>query len=223
MKITLIVVLLLCAAEASAVLWWDNGLPDGRNGLLCCYWSSYGQHPLDAEVVDNFEVGDPGWLVNVGHFRMVTMCGHGADFIDGVNVFFYDDVGGKPSLERHAERVAEFTAYTTGDYYFGRPEIAIDVEFDTVTVLAGWWWVCFQPVLEEGAYWLTAESYRETVWFSCPELGYPKWTDGYDVFGDHYDVSFQLGWIPEPAAFTAAAGMLLGIGGIVWRRKQIGR
>lgn len=218
MKLIATMVLLLLAAEASAYLWWDNGLPDGRNGLLCCYWPSYGEDPLDAEVVDDFEVQDPGWWVNLGHFRMVTMYGHGADFIDGVNVFFYEDVGNKPSMERYAERVAEFTAYNTGDYYFERPEIAVDLEFDTVTVLPGKWWVCFQPVLEEGGYWLTTEGYGQSVWFSCPELGCPKWTDGYDVFGDHYDVSFQLGWIPEPGVISLA-GLLLGAGALWLRRR----
>ena len=169
-------------------LIWDNGDPDGKNGLSCCYWPSY---PLDREIVDDFGIDENIW-VGGGHFRIITWHAHTAEFIDGVNVFFYEDIGDKPSIDRYAERVAEFDAYDTGNYYFGNPEIAIDVTFDIVWLTTGKWWVCFQPVLEDCGYWLTADGYGENIWGSFPDLGHPKWTNCYDLFDLKFDVSFRL-------------------------------
>jgi len=169
-------------------LLWDNGDPDGILGLSSCYWSSY---PIDREVVDDFDINETSW-VGGGHFRMVTYAGNNANFIDGVNVFFYEDIGNEPSVDRYAERVAEFDAYNTGDDYFGRPEIAINVSFDTIELATGKWWVCFQPVLEDNGFWLTATGYGESVWGSLPDGGYPKWTKGYIIYGGYYDMSFKL-------------------------------
>ena len=45
-------------------------------------------------------------------------------------------------------------------------------------------------------------------------FGHQDWAHDYE-----YDVNFQLkSWIPEPAAFTGAAGLLLGLAGIALRR-----
>lgn len=174
---------------SNEVLLWDNGDPDGRDGLSCMYWPSY---PADREVVDDFDINETSWIIGGGHFRMVTYYGHTAEFIDGVNVFFYEDTGNKPSMTRYAERIAEFDAYNTGDYYFNRPEIAINVSFDTVELPTGKWWVCFQPVLEDNCFWLTAAGYGENVWVSWPGLGYPKWTEGYIAYEGYNDMSFKL-------------------------------
>jgi len=166
---------------------WDNGLPDGRNGLSCTFWAAY---PLDREVVDDFNNTEP-WTVTDGHFRIVTNSGGGPEMIQGVNVFFYQGAKG-PFTTRFATRTATFAAYLTGAYYFGRPEIAVDCSFDPVNLTAGTWWVCFQPVLDDNCFWLTTVGSGSSVYVSYPDIVYPKWTFGYNVFGAYYDVSFRL-------------------------------
>jgi len=165
---------------------WDNGLPDGRNGCSCVLSST-----LNREVIDDFTVPEGGWSICDGHFRIVTYSGLGPEAINGVNVFFYKSTGPcEPDIERYEEREAEFNAYLTGDTYFERPEIAVDCQFDCVDLTAGEWWVCFQPVLTENCFWLTTvESECSIYYFSAD---YPKWTWGFDVFADFYDVSFKL-------------------------------
>ena len=166
-------------------LLWDNGDPDGRQGVSCMYWP-----PYDREIVDDFDIDETS-SVGGGHFRMITNLGQPAELIEGVNVFFYEDISNEPSTDRYAERVAEFNAYNTGDYYLGRPEIAIDVSFDTVELATGKWWVCFQPVLYDNGFLLTSAGYGENIWCSYPD-DYPKWTKGDIIFGYYYDVSFKL-------------------------------
>ena len=171
-------------------LLWDNGLPDARNGVSCVYWPSY---PLDREVIDDFTVDAGGWSVCDGHFRIVTYGGAGPDIIDAVKVFFYKSTGPcEPDTEVFAERDATFNAYTTGDLYFDRPEIAVDCEFDCVDLGAGEWWVCFQPEMDDNSFWLTTTESECSVFVDYPDLGAPRWTWGFDQFTDYYDVSFQL-------------------------------
>jgi hypothetical protein len=156
------------------------------------YWPSY---PLDREVIDNFEVPTGKyWLVCDGHIRIVTYYGNGPDIIDAVKVYFYESTGPcEPDKERYAEREADFNAYLTGDYYFSRPEIAVDVEFDCVNLTSGEWWVCFQPEMEDNSFWLTSRGDDCSVFVSYPDLGNPKWTKGNTLDGwEDYDASFIL-------------------------------
>jgi len=171
-------------------LLWDNGLPDERNGLSCVLYLSY---PLDRELVDDFEVPEPGWIVNDGHFRIITNLGSGPEVLNKVRVFFYQTISTcEPDTTRYVEREATFDAYLTGDTYFYRPEIAVDCEFEGVELSPGKWWVCFQPELEENCFWLTSEDKGCPIWLSYPDLGYLKWSSSMDAFGTNYDLSFQL-------------------------------
>jgi hypothetical protein len=175
---------------SKGALLWDNGLPDGRNGCSCVLWPSY---PLDREIIDDFTVPDGGWSVCDGHFRIVTYGGAGPEIIDAVRVFFYKSTGPcEPDMERFVERDATFSAYTTGDMYFDRPEIAVDCEFECVDLTPGEWWVCFQPEMDDNSFWLTTVESECSIFVSYPDLGAPKWTWGFDQFADFYDVSFQL-------------------------------
>jgi hypothetical protein len=183
---------LACAASADDVPLWDNGPPDGRNGLPCLCWPAY---HIDWEVVDDFTLGWPGstYMATGGHFSLVTDHAQGPEAIQGVKVFFYEDQGDRPSTSRHAERDCQFSAYLIGAYYLGMPEIAVDVSFSEVRLAEkGTWWVCFQPTIDAGAYWLTASGNGRPVYVSYPDYGYPKWTDCHAVFGENYDVSFAV-------------------------------
>jgi len=177
--------------QMGADVLWNNGLPDGRNGVSCVYWPAY---PLDREIIDNFEVTGDGWLVCDGHFRIVTYSGAGPEIIEKVRVFFYGSTGPcEPDIERYAERETTFNAFLTGDTYFDRPEIAIDCEFDCVNLTPGEWWVCFQPEMDDNSFWLTTGGDDCSIFASYPDQGFDKWTKGYpDIFTEEYDVSFQL-------------------------------
>jgi hypothetical protein len=205
------------AVGAYADTLWDNGAVDGLNGLSCGNWPEY---PLNREVVDDFTVGDPGWLVYDGHFNIVTYSGYGPSAIRAVNAIFYQDVGNIPSTTAYATKACQFSGSLTGNYYFSRPEIAVDVTFDTVTLAPGKWWVCFQPDMNDNNFWLTSAYKGHDVYVSYPDLGYPKWTDGYTVFGVNYDVNFKLTgtMVPEPGV-VSLAGLLLGAAALWLRRK----
>jgi hypothetical protein len=178
---------------------WDNGLPDLFDGFSCVLRQGY----WDREVVDDFDVPEPGWDVTDGHFRIITYNGSGPEIIDGVRVFFYKDIGNQPSPVRYAEIVDSYNAYLTGNISFGRPEIAVDCTFGMLTLAPGKWWVCFQPEMEDNSLWLTAAGSGETVWASHPDLGYPKWTNGSTIYYND-DVSFQLTGRPAQAVPTPA-------------------
>jgi len=90
--------------------------------------------------------------------------------------------------------INDFSETLTGDYYFSRPEVEITVEFDDVEIPAGVSWVGFQPdsVGEDIAYLLTAEDKGCEVMGDLPYYGYPRWTSSTVMWGDTYDLSWQL-------------------------------
>jgi hypothetical protein len=184
--------------SSSGPILWDNGLPDASNGLSCVLWPS---NPLDRLVIDDFYVPEGGWEIGDGHFRIVTYNGLGPEIIDNVLVYFFYNTGPcEPSMEEYIVADPEFTGQLTGDYYFDRPEILVDVVFDPPVVLPmdGEWWVCFQPEMEDNSFWLTAATKYCSVYVDYPDLGAPRWTYGYIQFEEYYDVSFVLTGVGEP-------------------------
>jgi hypothetical protein len=176
------------AIDVGKVILWDNGVADGRNGVSNGLWPG----TFDREVVDDFENSET-WQVTDGHFTLVSYYSGGPGDIDAVDVFFYKDSGGVPETTRYAEESCTITnAYLTGNTFFGRPEVGVEVDFDTVTLPAGTWWVCFYPTMDDNPFWLTSAGWGNNIFVSYPDLGAPKWTPGYDQFGDYYDVNFQL-------------------------------
>jgi hypothetical protein len=184
-------------------LLWDNGMPDGVNGLAGSMYAGYSNI-----VIDDFTAPEQ-WTVTDGHFRFCWNSAYGAGNLADVNVYFYQDLGGcTPDLvELAIPTVTSFTDVATGNYYFSRPEIAVDVEFDAVTLAPGTYWVGFQPVgvIDNIAYMLTAPVQGCSIYADLPYWGYPRWTDGYVLWGAYYDLAWQLtgsagggGTIPTP-------------------------
>jgi len=190
---------------------WDNGLPDGRNGVSCVLWPAY---PLDREVIDDFTVPAGGWSVCDGHFRIVTYSGAGPEIIDAVRVFFYKSTGPcEPDMQLYKALDTTFNAYLTGDVYFSRPEIAVDCQFDCIDLGPGEWWVCFQPEMDDNSFWLTTTESECSIFVSYPDLGAPKWTWGFYQFDDYYDVSFMLTGGAEPKICCDGVNMQFGNAG----------
>jgi hypothetical protein len=172
---------------------WDNGLPDGRYSVSCVLWSTY-QPPIDTEVVDDFIVDGDGWYVSDAHCRILIGMDFEPSALIAFKVFFYQNDGAEcnPVIQQYEERDAQFNAYHTGDVYFSRREIAVDLDFEKVFLIPGRWWICIQPEINSKCYWLTAESKECPIFVSYPDFGAFKWTPGLDIFGDDFDVSFQI-------------------------------
>jgi len=189
---------------------WDNGLPDGRNGLSCFYMPP----TYNREIIDDFTVPEGGWEVCGGHFRVVPNSATDPSAITAVRVFFYPSIDEcVPDTEAFAVLDATHTGYLTGAYYFDRPEIAIDCFFDCVNLTPGEWWVCFQPRINDNCFWLTALGYGCSIYASFPDdPEVPKWTPGSVVFqGQLYDCSFRLTGPytpPEPDLECQGSGLI---------------
>jgi len=63
----------------------------------------------------------------------------------------------------------------------------------------GEWWICFQPVVSENSFWLTAPDNECPIWVSMPDVPHPKWTSSMDAFGANYDLAWYItgGAAPE--------------------------
>jgi hypothetical protein len=171
-------------------LLWDNGEPDGRNGLAGSYYYGYSNI-----LIDDFS-NEKDWYVEDGHFSFVWNSGTGTGNLDTVNVFFFEDEGDcDPSQDEYYEfEVESFTEETTGEYYFGRPEIYVSVDFPEKHIPPGNWYVGFQPdsISEDLGYMLTAESQGCELMADLPYFGYPRWSSSSYLWGQEYDLAWKL-------------------------------
>ena len=83
---------------------WNNGAPDGRNGLSCVYWPS---SPLDRYVKHEFSVSEGGWEIRDGHLNIVTYQGYGPEILDGVKLQKGDKNNRVLALRRRLETCGE--------------------------------------------------------------------------------------------------------------------
>jgi hypothetical protein len=171
-------------------LLWENGEPDGRNGLASTYYQGYNNM-----LIDDVELEKDSFVTG-GDFSLVWNSGAGEGNCDTVIMRFFEETGDcEPSEDEYAEiEVSGFEEEETGDYYFGRPEVVITVEFDEVALPAGNWWVSFQAdsVGEDIGYWLTAESKGCMCHADLPYWGYPRWSSSQYLWGSEYDLAFAI-------------------------------
>jgi hypothetical protein len=189
------------AVASEGNLCWDNGEPDGRCGLPGSMYQS-----CSNIIIDDFQ-NEKTWLVDRGHFRFYWRRGFSLGNLKTVKVYFFEDDGyGNPSMDEYAIfEVTDFTEFTTGNYYFGFPEIACDVEFEEVELPPGKWWVGFQPegVSLDMAYLLTTDGNGCGVMVTLPYWGVPRWTKGSDQWGIEYDFSWKLfGYSYHPSVYN---------------------
>jgi hypothetical protein len=183
--------------SVSGDLLWDNGQPDEVNAIPCVYNSSF---PLEQEVIDNFNNSIQRWSFTGARFRIIIESVFDPwgvdpmDIIENVKVIIYNSSEpGVPNISQFIEKYVDyFVAYYTGNYYFGKLDIAVDVEFDPgIYLRPDYYWICFQPEMEDNSFWLTSSTKEYSI-FLYDSLQYPKWTSGYSVYEDYYDVSFEL-------------------------------
>jgi len=174
-------------------LFWYNGDPDGRNGLPGSMYN--GQSNI---LIDDFYIDADCYVIG-GQFRFVWGDGYGEGNLETVKVYIFEETGDcEPSEDEYIElEVIDFYEDTTGDYYFGLPEIAVDVIFDEVVLPAGQWWIGFQPegITNDLAYLLTAPSKGCEVMADLPSWGWPRWSTSSYLWGEEYDLAWSLyGW-----------------------------
>jgi len=169
---------------------WNNGLPNGEDALSCVLQAGN----LDREVIDDFIVDAGGWYVSDAHCRIILDLDLEPSSLIGFKVYFYanGETDCNPMIGLFAERNATFNAYHTGDLFYGRREIAVDLDFDEVFLQPGRWWICIQPAVNDNCFWLTSEQKECPVYISYPDREFYKWTAGNIVFGEDFDVSFQI-------------------------------
>jgi len=175
-------------------LIWDNGLPDGVNGLSFGVWTGYNR-----ELVDDMTITMP-CIIQGGSMRMLTYSGGGSANIVRIDAGLFADVAGVPGTTEiyNADNCA-FTAVNTGNTYFSRPEIKVTVTGLSAMITApGTYWWSFQVTANpaENLFWLTAPKIGSQIYLSFPDYGYNRWTPGSTVFGAEYGISFELTGIP---------------------------
>jgi len=174
----------ITTSSTQRAVLYDNGAPDGVNGLSCVAWPGYNR-----EIIDDFTVPST-WQVTGGEYRALTYSGTGS--VNGCIVRFFQDTGSGASTTEYANRTATITNTLTGNIYFSRPEILVNCSFSPVTLAPGNWWVLFQTQHSENCFTLTATGQGSSVFLSYPDQGLPRWTDGYVVFAAYYDMAWLL-------------------------------
>ncbi|MDY7108591.1 MAG: hypothetical protein SYC29_08130 [Planctomycetota bacterium] len=214
---------LAVAPFASAELIFDNGGPDGTNGLSNFQGDLSGT-PYDRMVADDFVLGG-SYAIQQAVLSGVWYAGGGLGQTDSFRVAFIPDVGGAPDADMgnwiYDDVVALADEELTGSSYFSRPEVKYTVDLPDVNLGAGTYWVSLQPQgTVDNFFHLTSAAGQgnlngEQTYVSYPDLGAPMWTPGYDQFAEYYDVTFQLYGVPAPGALA-----LLGLAGLVSRRRR---
>jgi MYXO-CTERM domain-containing protein len=212
------------AMMAPADVIFDNGGPDGSNGLSAGDFS-FGYR----EAADDFVLGDEysSWYVQDLHFEYIWYNGGGMGYVTQAEVLFYEDTGAGPALTPLgiSPGISPIVnEQMTGNFYFSRESIAYDIEFDNVELQSGttyWVSVTLQDCPENG-FWLTSAAgagnlFGQEAYVSMPDIGYPKWTTSTSAFGTPYDLTFQLTGVGVPAPGALA---LLGLAGLVSRRRR---
>jgi hypothetical protein len=178
---------------------WDNGEPDGRNGLPGSMYQGYSNI-----LIDDFE-NEEYWYIQGGHIHILWNSGSSAN-LDTLKVYVFEETGDcDPSMDEYATaEISDFTEETTGEYYYGRPEVIVDFLLaEEINIEPGKWWIAMQPdsIGEDLAYILTAESKGCMCYADLPYWGYPRWTSTQYLYGEEYDLAWQLDggpWRPLP-------------------------
>ena len=210
-------------SAASAGTIYDNGPPDGDNGLSMLFG---GGSDFSREVADDFVLkGGPGWLVDGMSISYIWDDGAGlGQFGDFQIEIFADDAGGGPGTVISSQIVALSDEFLTGATWFGRPEVRASVKFAPVALAADTsYWVALTPFAPQNGFVLTSHSENngdiigEGVYIRFPKVGFPDWAPGTAVFDQKYDISFSLQGEVIPAPGVLA---LLGVAGLVGVRRR---
>lgn len=200
---------------------FDNGGPDGSNGLSCGNLS-FGYR----EVADDF-VLDPAWpeyVITDAYCSFAFWSGDGLGAVTMFRIAFYEDDGNvRPAMEPFYTEFVDVceSQYYTGDWYFRRQEIVYHLALTGELVLPSDtpFWLSFMPWdPPENMYWLTSAAGYENIFrgearVTYMDSGMPPWTPTSFAFGEPYDMAFNLtGYgVPEPGTLSVLALGALGL------------
>jgi len=166
---------------------WDNGLPDGMNGLISGeFW---GWH---CEIIDDVQ---PSFDWTVGSAEFYFLSEYGPTDVTSINARVYADSGAdSPTTTLLAyENSVDYTATWTGNMPWGYYELDCVVNFNGISLPAGSiYWFELQPVSANLDYWETSTGWGSPIYGAWPEAGYYQWVTSQTEFGADYNVNFQL-------------------------------
>jgi hypothetical protein len=169
---------------------WENGDPNGVNGVAGSVYQGY-----DNILIDDVDI-DGGAKATGGHISLVWNSGAGIGNLDTLYMWFFEETGNcEPAMTEYEKvEVTGFTETLSGAQYFSRPEVVIEVEFDEVEIPDGKSWIGFQPdsVGEDIGYLLTADNQGCEIMADLPYWGTPRWTSSTQEWGAAYDLAWQL-------------------------------
>jgi hypothetical protein len=171
-------------------LLYDNGDPNGVNGIAGSMYSG-----ASNVIIDDFE-NEEDWTITGASVHIVWNSGYSSN-LETARVYIVEETGDcepNDDDEYFAEAEAvEFEEWTTGEYYFGRPEVVIDCNIDPINVPAGKWFVGIQPEgsVNDIAYILMADLKGCCFFGDLPTFGWQRWTSGQQQ-GYNYDVAWSL-------------------------------
>jgi hypothetical protein len=219
MKYLCILALLALAGCASADVLWDNGM--NYTGL-----GSAQDDPsisFTTEMADDFMLAGNLTIQDV-HWRGGYWNTNYATGAFNWRIRIYNDAGDVPgnTLFDHVYLNAEvnrvFIEDTGSTIYYD-----YSVGMADLPLAAGKYWLSCQGVgafpPQSGWAMHTSPILLHQAYFRSVYFGYPDWTNSQTVFGTAYDNCFQITGVPEPGV-VSLAGMLLGLGGIVWFRRK---
>lgn len=208
-KLALLAVLGLATAAFADQLVYDNGL-DWSNGLSNFQGSLSGT-PYDRELADDFNLSSSVPIVHV-QFMGIWYAGT-TNTPTGIHIRVYPvQSGNTPSTTPIYDATnGTVTSVPTGNVFFGRPELKIDITGLNFNATAGTnYFISMQPMNTTDNFFqgTAPKNAFSGVWLSYPDLGAPKWTYGTAVFGTDYGANFKL-FTPEPASLALLALSLL--------------
>jgi hypothetical protein len=167
---------------------WDQYDTDGSNGLSHMDQGTTGTR---RDLLDDFEIpAGETWTLTDFHSLNLwnTMTPpQGSDFV----LSFWSDNAGSPGAPIANAVTVSYTETATGRVWYDRPEFEIEYVYQPITLSAGIYWICGHVVGPENCFWMA----RETIWGSECWADYedqPPLKPGHELFGDYYDLAFQL-------------------------------
>ena len=195
------------ATGARGQVVWDNDME--YSGLAAAQKDD--EYPFYAECADDFHFEQTTEVCDVHWVGGYWQTGYGSAHWPWEITFYYDDGSGeRPGAVFIGPLVFDNTQYTetlisdtgTSIYY----EISVDLPENYVFPPCEKFWISIRGVgifpPQSGWGYHPGIQLHSMIW-KCELLGYPDWTDSYDIWGEDRDMCFQLTTKDEPVPPSA--------------------
>lgn len=187
---------------------WDNGDPDGRNGL-----SNAARHVFGAQrtLLFDFEVPpNTFWDIDQMTWQAIWNDAEpGAGF--GAVVRIHEDVDGRPGVPILPRRFAiSYEEIPT----IHSPKYQALARFEPMALWSGRYWIEATVLGPENNFWETTAVNMEEVWVNYEDFGGLR--PGSEVFGTEYEINGRIGGISRQAYTLELSGTCPGDLTIAW-------